>query len=229
MAERSSAKGRLGAGLAVGLDEPRRIGVRACGGLVDVGGGRGGVLAERDQVEVALLGVGADEQVDVGGEAGGDGCGGLGVEDQAEGAEADQRVAVGLGPQVDARELGDRLDELLVGDAGEGVDVGLDAQGPGRGLGDAGGLLEGVNAPRPLPLCTIARRNRPAASGVARTPPTVVAPADWPKRVTLCGSPPKARYSPHPAQRGDDVEQAAVGGRPGDVEEPGDAEPVVEG
>ncbi len=34
---------------------------------------------------------------------------------------------------------------------------------------------------------------------------------------------------PHPAQRGDDVEQAAVGRGPGEVEEPGDAEPVVDG
>ncbi|MCW8122749.1 hypothetical protein OOZ59_34965, partial [Streptomyces anthocyanicus] len=35
-----------------------------------------GVLAHRDQVEVALFGVGADEEVDVGGAAGGDGkCG----------------------------------------------------------------------------------------------------------------------------------------------------------
>src|SRR3954467_2716471 len=81
--------GGLGAGLAVGLDEPRRIPVRARRRLVDVGCGRGGVLAPRGQVEVALLGVGADEQVDVGGEAGGDGCGGLSVEDEAEGAEAD--------------------------------------------------------------------------------------------------------------------------------------------
>lgn len=34
---------------------------------------------------------------------------------------------------------------------------------------------------------------------------------------------------PDPAQRGNDVEQAAVRGCAGGVEEPGDAQPVVEG
>lgn len=125
------AEGRLGTCLAVGLDESRRIGVGARRGVVDVGGTRGGVLAPRDQIEVALLGVGPDEQVDFCAQAFGDRFGGLRVEDEAEGAQSDQRVVMGLGLQVDADEPGGGLDQALVGDLREGIDVGFDTQGLG--------------------------------------------------------------------------------------------------
>ena len=137
---------------------------------------------------------------------------------------------VGRGAQVDAREPGQAAStRRSSGMSAKASAVGSTPRASAAAAGDAGGLLGGECA-RPLPLCTIARRNSPVASGVASTPPTIVAPADWPNRVTLPGSPPKAAIVlPHPAQCGDDVEQAAVGGRPGDVEEAGDAEPVVEG
>ena len=139
-------RGRLGVCPAVGLDESRRIGVRARRRVVDVLGGRGGVLVHGDQVEMSLLGVGPDEQVGIGAQAGGDGCGGLGVEDQAEGAEPDQRVVVGPGLQVAAHEPGGDPDQAVVGDLREGVNVGFGAQGLGRRPGDAGGLLDGERA-----------------------------------------------------------------------------------
>ena len=42
------------------------------------------------------------------------------------------------------------------------------------------------------PLWVMARRKRPSARGTARSVPTLIAPADSPKIVTLSGSPPKA-------------------------------------
>nr|WP_240001538.1 MULTISPECIES: hypothetical protein [unclassified Streptomyces] len=43
-----------------------------------------------------------------------------------------------------------------------------------------------------LPLWRIALRNRPVAAGAASSAPIEKAPADWPARVTLPGSPPNA-------------------------------------
>ncbi len=46
--------------------------------------------------------------------------------------------------------------------------------------------------PKPIhwPLSEIARLNRPLASGEPTRPASMQAPADWPKMVTLSGSPP---------------------------------------
>ena len=45
----------------------------------------------------------------------------------------------------------------------------------------------------PGTLCAMARRNSPAARGIASSAATDPPPADWPKTVTRSGSPPKAR------------------------------------
>ena len=42
------------------------------------------------------------------------------------------------------------------------------------------------------PLCSTARRNSPAARGIASSAPMLIAPADSPATVTVSGSPPKA-------------------------------------
>ena len=82
----------------------------------------------------------------------------------------------------------------------------------------------------PGTLCATARRNSPAARGIASSAATDPPPADWPKTVTRAGSPPNARdVVAHPLQRGDLVEQAAVGGRALDLREALDAHAVVEG
>jgi hypothetical protein len=47
-----------------------------------------------------------------------------------------------------------------------------------------------------LPLCRMARANRPFAAGVARRAPIENAPADSPATVTLSGAPPKAAMLP---------------------------------
>ena len=44
----------------------------------------------------------------------------------------------------------------------------------------------------PGTLCTTARRNSPAARGIASSAATDPPPADWPKTVTRSGSPPNA-------------------------------------
>lgn len=212
-----------------GLEKSGRIAVRACRGGVDVGVGRRGVVAHRGEVEVALLGVGSDEQVDAFGGARGHGVGRLHIEDQAERAQADQRIGVGLGPQVDTRQLGHDLDEPLVGDGGEGVRTGLDAKGLRRRPGHAGGLLGAEGAQPAAALddgvpeetfgLTMGQDTADDGGSRGLTEQGDVA------RVAAEGR----DVGTHPPQGGDDVEQTPVGGGAGEVEEAGDAQSVVEG
>ena len=81
----------------------------------------------------------------------------------------------------------------------------------------------------PGTLCAIARRNSPAARGMASSAATDPPPADSPNTVTRSGSPPNAAMlSRTHSQRGDLVEQPPVGGRAVDLRETLDAQPVVE-
>ena len=71
------------------------------------------------------------------------------------------------------------------------------------------------------PLCTTARRKSPDALGVPNSVETLKPPADSPKTVTLCGSPPNAAMLSCTQRQGSQlvaqapVPQHAVLGRPG--------------
>ncbi len=102
------------------------------------------------------------------------------------------------------------------------------AQLGGEGRPQVGGQAGEKNVPGTL--WAIARWKSPAARGMASSAATDPPPADWPKTVTLPGSPPKARDAvADPFQGGDLVEQPAVGGGAADVGEALDAVAVVEG
>jgi hypothetical protein len=58
----------------------------------------------------------------------------------------------------------------------------------------------------------MARWNRPRAEGAPSSVLTLPPPPDWPKIVTLLGSPPKRAYFFHPLQRRDHVEGAGIAG-----------------
>jgi hypothetical protein len=61
------------------------------------------------------------------------------------------------------------------------------------------------------PLCAMARWKSPLADGIAISVLTFPAPPDWPKMVTLFGSPPNGRdVVAHPFERGHHVEHAAL-------------------
>src|SRR6476469_8947520 len=102
--------------------------------------------ALRHEVEVALFGVGTDEEVDVGGRAVGERVGRLDREYQAERAEAGQRVRGGARAQVEAGQRGQDRQEAFVRDRGERLGGRFDAQRGGRRGGDRSRLFRGEGA-----------------------------------------------------------------------------------
>ncbi len=72
----------------------------------------------------------------------------------------------------------------------------LPRRGHAQLLGETVGRSAARSPPRSAwwaaPLWRMARRNSPSARGMESSVPMLIAPADWPKTVTLAGSPPKA-------------------------------------
>src|SRR5260221_12031163 len=76
----------------------------------------------------------------------------------------------------------------------------------------------------------MARRKRPAARGIAMSVATLMAPADSPKIVTLCGSPPKSGdVLLDPGECSDLVEQAEVDNAVTQIEEAIGSQTIVDG
>lgn len=97
-------------------------------------------------VQVALIGVRADEQVHVGTVACGDAVGGLPADDEAEGRDAAQRMEGVPGAQVDGAQLREDRDEFFVRSVGQGHGGGRIPEVPADRVREALGLVGGEGA-----------------------------------------------------------------------------------
>ena len=102
----------------------------------------------RRQVEVAFVGVRADQQVDVRPLSGRDGVGGLVLQHHAERAEPDERIESPGRAQVDAGELGAQVDQCSSDSAANAAAVGATPRTTPRPTGDPSCLfgIEGAGS-----------------------------------------------------------------------------------